>query len=314
MTDIPPQSLWPDQPPESSPDQPAEPPGSGASWRSWVVTAVVTAAVVVGGVVVISRHGSGGSSSASAASTGNAQNPAGFQGRGSFGASGKVVKIDGSTLTVQGQDQSGATKTWTLKTSSDTDVTETVDGSTGDLKVGDNVVAFGSATSDGVEASTVSDQGKVSGRFQRSGNGAPPDGAPSGSFPSGSAPSGGPSFSGGNGQGQPPSGAPGFANGGGVVAGKITSIDGSKITVKSMTGETKVITTTSATKVTVTKTRTLGDVHVGDTVRAMGETSGDVVTARSIQIGDAGFGPGAGFQRFGSGPGAGNGPTGTTTN
>jgi hypothetical protein len=72
----------------------------------------------------------------------------------------------------------------------------------------------------------------------------------------------------------------------------VKSIDGTTITVESADGSTVTVSTTADTTISVTKTITLGDLEVGDTVTAMGETDGSTVTADTVQKGDFGFGGG----------------------
>jgi len=64
-------------------------------------------------------------------------------------------------------------------------------------------------------------------------------------------------------------------------------------------------TITEDTTVTVSEERSLEDLAEGDVIVAVGETDDDVLTATSIQLGDAGFGA------FG-GPGGGRPPAGAS--
>ena len=65
---------------------------------------------------------------------------------GGRGAQGKITAINGTTLTLDSTDFSGATSTVTVTTDADTKVTETVSGSVSDVAVGDNVLVVGTST------------------------------------------------------------------------------------------------------------------------------------------------------------------------
>lgn len=87
--------------------------------------------------------------------------------------------------------------------------------------------------------------------------------------------------------------------------GTVKSIDGNKITITSMATNTDVVIQASDTT-TVTKeiTGTVADITIGETITAIGQTSGDTVDATRVQIG-GGFG---GFGGFGGRGGGGNFP------
>src|SRR5262249_28517222 len=102
----------------------------------------------------------------------------------------------------------------------------------------------------------------------------------------------------GGGQGGP------FAGGGGFAAGTITQVDGSTLTVKTMAGDTVKVTTSGNTNIVLTKDIKLSDLAKGDTVRVIGQSDGDIVTAQSVVRGDAGVGFGGfGGRRGGGGTG-----------
>ena len=247
---------------------------------------------------------SGTSNAATTASNADANaaaNATPFAGGARPGARGEVTKLDGSDITVQTTDQSGATSTVVVRTSTGTTYTTSVSGSLSDLKVGDNIVVNGDSSNGPIVATSINDTGDTTFGRGANGNGGQPPSGFSGAPPSGfsgappngfsGAPPNGGSFPSG-GQGQP----------GGFTIGRITDIQGSTITVSGFTGDTVTVTTTGSTTFTVMKSASLADIKVGDTITATGDSSDGVVTATSIRIGDTGFGPG-GFAGGGGFPG-----------
>jgi Cu/Ag efflux protein CusF len=228
------------------------------------------------------------SGSSSAATTSQTADPNGSTPSGGArpGARGTVTKLDGSDITVQTTDQSGATSTSVVRTSDDTTYTKSVSGSVSDLQAGDNVVVTGDSSNGSIVATSINDMGDMNvGRGADGNNGQPPadfSGAPAnngdssngngGSFPT------------------PPSGAQG--QGGNFTIGQITAVDGSTIMLSSASGDTVTVTTNGSTTFTVMKSASLADIKVGDTITATGDSSNGVVTATAIRIGDTGFGPG----------------------
>jgi len=249
----------------------------------------VGAAVVIGGG---SGSGSndGATASAANAGTGNVvgygQFPGGGGGfPGGMGTAGTVSAIDGSTLTVTGQDDTETT----VKTTDDTTVTRTSEGELSDLAVGDNVVVMGETDGDAVAAQTITDSGDQAATTTFRGPGGGQEGTP---------PSGAPD---GSGEGQAPPDGQGFPGGQGGMptAGEITKIDGGTITVKTADGTIVTVTTSDDTTVSVTEEIEVSDIAEGDTVVVMGETADDVVTADAIRVGDLGAG---GFRMNGGTP------------
>lgn len=278
---------------------------SAPGWKAWVAAGAVAAVVAVGAAVVLGGGSDGSSSSGAAPAAANGGSGAAgyggqFPGGGDFramGAAGTVTAIDGGTLSVEGQD--GAETT--VKATDDTTVTKTSDGELGDLAVGDNVLVVGETDGDAVAAQSITDNGdqelSLGGRPGAPDGQAPPEGQmPNGSVPDGQAPPDG---------GQ---GFPGGGPGGMPTAGEITKIDGETITIKTVDGSVVTVTTSDDTTVSVTETIEVGDIEVGDTISAMGETADDVVTAQTIRVGALGQGfPGGGPAGAG-GPGAATGP------
>ena len=276
----------------------ADAPRSNPTWRTWAAAAAVTVVVVGVGITVINR---GGEDNAAGVTTeqddtgaGGDSDQGGVRGGGfGGGAAGEVTAIDDMTFTVESSDPTGATSTLTVRATSETTVSETVEGTLEDLSIGDPVVVMGEETDGGLEASSISEGEGTFGAGGRGGG--PPDGFEppgGGELPEGFEPPDGA-------EGSPPQG--GFP-GGGFTAGEILAIDGSTITIESGDGETTTVTVTDSTTVTVSEARSLDDIAVGDTIRATGdpdaESEDGVVTATSIQLGDLGLG------RFGGRPGA----------
>lgn len=250
-----------------------EPSGDRTGWKSWLIAVVVTAVVVAAGVLVIGGRGS--SDGAALVANDQAQGPGGQGRRGGFpgaGARGEVTAIDGLRLTVRATDAQGATSTVVVETSEATEVTESVAGEVSDLSAGDTVVVMGEDTSGVVTATSISVGGGMFGGGQIGGQRRP-----------GAAPSGAP---------QPP---PDGRRAGGFTAGEVVSIEGSTVTITGQNGERVIVKTTSATTIRVTKQRSVGDIEVGDTILASGETADSVVKATTILIGDLGS-PGRGFR------------------
>jgi hypothetical protein len=274
-------------PPASPPD--ADAPRANPTWRAWAAAAAVTVVVVGVGISVMNRTDGGAADVTTGeddGGTGQDADQGGFR-PGGFGggATGEVTAIDDMTFTVETTDPSGTSRTVTVQATSDTTVSEAVEGNLGDLSTGDNVVVMGEETDGGVEASSVSETGGGLGAGGFGGE--PPEGfepPEDGELPEGFEPPDG------AGGGPPQGGVPG----GGITAGEIVEIDGSTIEVESADGETTTVTVTESTSVTVSEVRTLDDIEVGDTIRAASDSEAGrddgVVTATSIQLGDLGLG------------------------
>jgi hypothetical protein len=259
-----------------------------------VAAGALAALVVVVGVVLMSRGGSDDDDTAtdeSSADNAPGLGPAGASGRGALG---EVTAIDGSTLTVESGAPSGSTTTLSVEASADTVITESVDGTVADLAVGDSVIVVGVETETGVAATSLVEGGGRGFGFEGGAPGAggtPPEGeVPEGFDPPADAqpPAAGEVPEGAESGERPESGPPG-----GFTAGEIVSIDDTGLTVETEEGEQVQVTVSSSTTVTVSVERTLGDIAVGDSISASGETDGSVVTAETIQIGAGGM-PGAG--------------------
>jgi len=221
------------------------------------------------------------------------------------GAAGQLVQINPQMLIITGP--SGDT---TISYTAATTVSRTSNGGLADIAVGTCVVATGRKDANGaITATSVRVSPKPTGGC------AAPAGGPG--FGPGASPR--PSFS------PRPSSTPrpsGFANLS-IVAGEVTAVSGSAVTVLSATGATGTTGTTSQTisvpsAATVTKTGTasLSDLQTGQCLTAVGpkDSSGNV-QASSLVISPAGpsgtcntrvgRGGGGGFGGFGGGGGSG---------
>jgi len=281
------------------------------TWRSWVVAGVIVAVIAVAAVVLLGGSGDdGGTEDAAAAPAAQAEGFPGAGGAGlGLGARGSITSIEGSTITVESEDPSGSSTTTTVETTADTTVTESVEGTLDDLEVGATVVAVGEeGDGGGIVATTIREgdgaglgqgPGGPGGGFEPPADGELPDGfePPEGFEPpaDGELPDG---F-------EPPEGFD-PAQGGGpgsATTGEITAVEDDQVTLD-VDGESVTVSITDDTTVFVTEERSLEDLAEGDVIVAVGDTEDDVLTATSIQLGDAGFGafggPGGGLPSAGA--------------
>jgi Domain of unknown function (DUF5666) len=285
--------------------RPGSPDAWKPSWRTWVAVGASAAVVGAAAVFCISAATSSDSSDAATSSqapaagnqTGGAGATQGQQGGpgpdGRLGGFGTIATIDGSNLTIK--DRNGTTTK--VVTSSDTSVTKSVTGSLADVKIGDTVMVVGTGSATEIDATRVTDDGKVSaeddarggpGGFDR--NGGPPNGA--GQMPNGQPPTG----QGPNGQFRGP-GSDGTSNTA-ATRGVVQSVGDRSFTISGLDGTEVKITMSDSTEVSVAKKATVADLAVGDTVMVRGEESDGTITATSIREGAlrGGFGgppPGA---------------------
>lgn len=239
----------------------------------WPVTALAAAIVAVGGFAG-AKALSGGTSKTSAAPS----RPAAPGRRNRPGTVGTLQSVDGTTLTVA----SFNGNTTTVLTSSATKFFKNAPGALGDVKVGDRVVAFGTAGGDNtVAAQRLSDMG--SSPASSDGRGAGVAGRRGGSpdAPSGNGP----------GNGAPP-GRGTLPDPNSFARGTVKSISGTTLTVSQNDGTTKTVTTSPSTTVTVLRPVTLQDLTTGDQVVVTGKTNPDgTVSANVVREGAAGMGP-----------------------
>jgi Domain of unknown function (DUF5666) len=294
------------EPNEPSPDLPTMTPGPSAeppkpsARKQWIAAAVGGVIVIAGALIgmQLMKSDSSGSATPTESNTSasgaadTTQRPAGMP-----GTRGTITSIDGATLTVENDDGD----TVTVTTDDDTTVTKTEEGAVADIAVGDNLLVTGATSGSQTAAERIVDNGteELGGGFR--GGGPPGDG----DFPDGGQlPNGGQLPE----RGELPDGGQ-LPDGGSFtppVMGSVTSIDNGTITLETSEGETVTVTTSSSTEVSVRHSIEVGDLEEGDTVVAIGETSGNEVAATTISVGDAGgFGPGGGFGGPGGGfPGA----------
>jgi hypothetical protein len=253
-------------------------PGSAKAWIAGGVAVVVVGAAAAFGVgaaihtraapTVASANGNttanGGSAPGGSAPGGSAPGgPGGGRpgaappGGGTFGS---ITSIDGAKLTLATADGRSAT----VLTTAATMVTTSATGAVADIALGDNVTVMGPTTTGAVVAQRITDSGSdASTPGVPGGPGAP--GGPGG--PVGNSPAG-------------------------PLAGAVTGLDGSSLTVRTPAGGTVKVTTSSSTAVLVVRSSTLQALEVGQHVLVGGATGSDgVVTATSIRQGGGGFGP-----------------------
>lgn len=265
------------------------------AWRSWVAAGAVGALIVGGGAFLLGRGDDGQPTATAAANsdtstdagTGAPGAPGGLGGPGGPGTGGEITAIDGTTITLDAEGE-----TYTVSTSDDTQVSETVEGSADDIAVGDTVVVIGEVVDGAVTAESISEGGLGRGfggpGGGPGGGGTPPDGfeLPDGvEPPEGLDPPGG--FDPSQGGGPPAGGLGGFTN------GEVTTVEGSTLTVSTDDGDTVTVTATEDTMVTITLDGEVDDLDIGDTIQVIGEVDGSSVDAAIIRLGElGGFGPG----------------------
>jgi hypothetical protein len=236
-----------------------------------------------------------GGGDSSDARDGPGQQPGG----GRPGVSGTITAIDGSTFTVS----TSSDESVEVATTDGTTFGETVEGSAGDLAVGDHVSVVGGSEGDDstITAGQVIDSGDdedllggggpLGGGGQFGGGGGPPEGFDPDNPPEGVDPPEGfdpddlP-------QGAPGGGGPGA---GAFTTGTIASKDGDTFTVTTDDGETVTVTLSSDSTVLLVRELSLDDLAVDDEVTVIGEDDDGTVTATSVRRGDVGFGFGGGF-------------------
>ena len=262
-----------------------------------VITAGGTAVVLA-----LAACGSGTSASSNNSSSSTTANRSGGNnGAGGFarrGAAGELAQINGTSLILSATDGTDVTVDYTNTTT----ITQTKTGVLADVVPGSCVIATGTKDASGtVVVSSVRLSQPVNGACNaglgnRPGgaNGTPPNGTPRRT----PAP------------GQP---IPSFE------AGKVTTVNGTSITLQPTTGAAQTITVPTTVTVAESNVASASDLAVGDCIQATGpkDSSGKVAaTALSIVPagpsgcftgGRGGFGGGFGGRGFGGGAGAGAG-------
>jgi Cu/Ag efflux protein CusF len=232
------------------------PPQPNSSKAAWIVAGVATAVALIAAMIAVSAVMRSDKNNNT-----NANNLGAFAGF-NRPVAGKIQSINGSSFKVQGMQ---------VDTTSKTTFHQVVRGSLSDLKVGDTIVATGT-TADNVFTATQINENAGQRNFIRNAdgnrgnfdNGAPPQGGPQGG------PGGGRFFGGTNGDAR---------------IGQITKIDGVTITLSGFNGAEQTINTTESTTYRVSKTATLKSLKVGDSVRVIGTTNGNKVTATEVTKG-----------------------------
>jgi hypothetical protein len=281
-------------PPDGSGEGAGSPPKPGDRRRLLLAAGAIVVVLAAGVGVAAGRMGGDSDDSTAAASAdggddgGGAQAGPGPQAGGRQpGVSGTITAVDGSTFTVSTSEDG----TVEVSTTDETTFSETLEGSSDDLAVGDHVSVVGGSEGDGstVTAGQVIDAGDNEdllggggafggggGGGQFGGGGDPPEGFDPDDLP----------------QGAPGGGGPGA---GGFTTGTIASTDGDSFTVTTDDGETVTVTLSSDSTVLLVRELSVDDLAVDDEVTVVGEAADDAVTATSVRRGDAGFGFGGGF-------------------
>lgn len=176
----------------------------------------------------------------------------GRQGGAFSSVTGRVTKLDGTTMSVQQSDN--ATVTVTVTTTTDTAIRKLVAATFADLKMGDTVSVDGSKIGDtAVTAKTITSLGSTA----ATGAGNRGQGASVGT--------------GGDGASPP------------VAFGQIKSVTGSSLAIQGVDGSAITVTTNAGTTVRVQQPGALSDIKMGDILVIQGEKMADnTVVARSI--------------------------------
>jgi hypothetical protein len=201
------------------------------------------------------------------------------------GIVGTIEKVEGNKLTIKNPIDNS---TSIVELADGGKVTKRADGQASDIKVGDDIGAFGSKNGNALEAEVISLGGGLAGgeggpvRVERptgdnTGDYATP--APGGGFQPNAGPGGGDMID----AGAMPE----------VVSGTVEKIDGSTLTVKTKDG-TATVRLSDSTKVHKQLEIALSDLQVGEMIMATGSRQGNrfKATAISVQSGMIGFAPG----------------------
>jgi hypothetical protein len=240
---------------------------------------LLTIAGLGAAVVGLAACGIGSTGSAAPAASASPR----FGGRN--GASGELVKINGMTLVVNNQNGD-----ITVLYTSSTTFQRTSTGTLADIATGKCLVATGQKDAAGaVTAATVRLTDKVSGACTLGGGGFGPGGGPGNGTPPTPRPT-------------PPAGRPNFS----FVAGEVTAVAGTAITVKDSTGASQTVTVPTTVRVSKSSPASASDLALHQCLTANGtRDSSGKVTARAISIVPPGPSGCATFGRFGGGGGGG---------
>jgi hypothetical protein len=177
------------------------------------------------------------------------------------GVFGTVASVSGDVVTVNGKQGFGTSATSTTFTVDATNATVTKNGTVGTISsivAGDTIMAQGTLTGTNLVASTIRD-GQMGMR-------------------------GGPNGLGGNKSGTPPTQpiSPITGNGQPVIAGSVSAINGSSLTVTNKSNVTYTVDATNAKIVQGQTTISVSGITVGDMVIVQGTVNGNSVTASSV--------------------------------
>ena len=180
------------------------------------------------------------------------------------GIIGTVSSVNGTTITVAGHEfgpnmMKQATTTYMVDASGATVVKNDATSSVSAISSGDTVFVIGTISGSNVVATSIRDGMIMRGRFGPGGPGKGPD---MGGFASSTMPI--------SGNGQP------------VVAGTVSSMNGSTVTITTSSNVTYTIDASNAKVVKGPAAATLANVAVGDFVVVQGSVNGTSVTASSI--------------------------------
>lgn len=180
------------------------------------------------------------------------------------GITGTVTAISGSTITVSGR-QGFATNTpatvFTVDASKAKIMKDNATGTIASIAVGDTIVVQGTVIGTNVAAITIRD-GVIPGKKSES----------NGRFGEGK----------GNEKGKNATTSPIIGNGQPVIAGSISAINGSTLSVTNPSGVSYTVDVSSAKIYQGNKVATLANVSVGDTVVIQGTINGSSVTASTL--------------------------------
>jgi hypothetical protein len=175
------------------------------------------------------------------------------------GVFGTVASVSGNIVTVNGKQGFGASATSTTYTVDATNATVTKNGTAGNLSsivAGDTIMAQGTLTGTNLVATTIRD-GQVG---MRGG----PNGNKSGTQPTS------------------PLASPIAGNGQPVIAGSVSAINGSSLTVTNKSNVTYTVDASNAKIVQGQTTISISGLTVGDLVVVQGTVNGNNVTASSV--------------------------------
>ncbi len=257
--------------------------------------------LVIAGGVIVTLAGCGVSASnadapntgapntgAPPASNGQAAQAALSPGAFAPGVSGKVLSVEGNTITVQDMRQQG---TLTVTLTESTQVFKRTSIDLASVSVSETVSAIGAQGGDVFTATQVT-VGATGGQVVLGGMGQPGGNGQQGGSPQGAPPAGGNAQNGGQPQGgaaqggqTQPGGAPQAGRGpGGRLIGAVAQVTGDTITVKTADGATVQVRLASNGQITRQVAGTAADITAGAQIIAMGQQSGTTLTATRVEV------------------------------